>query len=132
MHNLYYTSKQLTLQIISLTSVLSNLSSFFLSNQVLPVFHIAATVHSMPGAAPLTSRNSAQCKTFSSPCSFIYCCSMTECLWDLENSDRFFCYIPQKNALKFPLFKKGKKEQPASPNMTVHSWHRICNARREK
>lgn len=25
--------------------------------------------------------------------------------------------------------KKAKKEQPTSPNMTVHSWHRICKAR---
>lgn len=78
-HNLYDTSKQLTSQIISLTLVLSNLSSF-LSDQLLPVFHTAATVHSMPGAAHLTSTNSAQCKTFFSPYSFIDCRSMADCL----------------------------------------------------
>lgn len=97
---------------------------------MLPIFYIAATEHSMPGAAHLTSRNSAQCKTFSSPCTFIYCCSMTECLRDSANSDRFCCYIPQKKRPEYPpCFKKEKTEQPAPPNMTVHSQHRICNAR---
>lgn len=71
---------------------------FFFNNRVLPMFYIAATVHSMPGAAHLTSKNSAQCKTFSSPCSFICCCSTAERLWDSANSDRFCCYILQKNA----------------------------------
>lgn len=109
-HNLYHTSKQLTSQVISLTLVLSNLSSF-LSDQLLPIFHTAATVHSMPGAAHLTSTNSAQCKTFFSTYSFTDCRSMAECVWDLANSNRFCCYITQKNALEVPLFKKKTKKR---------------------
>lgn len=108
MHNLYYTNEQLTFQIISCTAVLSSLSSF-LSNQLLPVFHTAAPVHSMPGAAHLTSTNSAQCKTFPSPYSFIYHHSMTECLWDWADLNTSCCYITQKNALKVCFIKRKKK-----------------------
>lgn len=132
MHNLYYTNEQLTFQIISFTAVLSNLSSYS-SNQLLPVCHTAAPVHSMPGAAHLTSTNSAQCKTFLSPYSFIYHHSTTECLWDWADSNRSCCYITEKRLESLLRKKKEKKkqEQPTSPNMTVHSRQRICNARRE-